>query len=362
MRKCGVLLLAVLLMLTAASCKDADAIPEPEVVTNEERLGYSGGNISAGGGLMAYGDDGYIYYRSEADHWQLYKAKSDGSTKQKLSEDMPSNINVIGGWVYYTSFSDNFSIYRIRTDGTERQLLGKEYCDDLYVTDRKIYAGIRDINNQRKIIRMDHTGENIEVITEGASLGYYYNENIYYYSNDLSLWKFDLLNKTRTQLTDVYSTYVFVDDTGVYYWRPDENTFNRISLDGKDEVIIRNGDCFNYGDGSVYYMKLGYNNYNFFRYDVKEKAEVQLTKFTGEIWNSSTGEVVEGVDIYNTADIFNNPDGGVLFFNDGSTNVYMLGDKPYFRGTLLECLKETGGNRVDCLFTFIGDNELIVWD
>lgn len=362
MRKYGVLLMAVLLMLTASSCKNAGAIKEPEVVTNEERLGYSGGNIGASGGLMAGGDDGYIYYRSEVDHWQLYKAKPDGSEKQKLSEDMPSNINVIDGWVYYTSFSDNFSIWRIKTDGTERQLINKEYCDDLYVTDSKIYAGIRDDNNQRKIISMSLDGKNIVIITEGASLGYYYNDNIYYYSNDLSLWKYDLRNKVRTQLTDVYSTYVIADETGVYYFRPDENTFNRISLNGNDEAIIRNGDSFNYFKGSVYYMKLGYDNYNFFRYDVVEDTEVQITDFTGEIWSLITGEIVEGVSIYNTGDIYNSPDGGDAYFNDGATTVYIIGDRPFFRGTLLECLKKTGGNRVDCLFTLTESKEMIIWD
>lgn len=365
LKRLAFLLLAVVLSLTPLSCTDTDtqAGPPPaseteETLPNEEKLGYTGGNLGAGG-LMACGEDGYIYYRSEADHWALYKARPDGTEKQKLTDDKASNINVMDGWVYYTNFADDFSLYRQKSDGTGRQKLSPAYCSELYVTEKQIIAGIRNGQNGREIITMRHDGSNVTTILPEAALKYYYDGFVYYTDGNLFLWKYNLDTGEHTQLTDVYSTYISVDDSGVYYWRPDENAFHHIAPDGNDRLLIKNGDCYNYCDGNVYYMKLGYDNYNFFRYDTRTGSEEQLTAFTGQLWNSR-GEIMEGVNIYNPGDLFDDDD--ELYFSDNATSVYILDGRPFFRGTLRQCLLETDGTRVDCLFTVDDEQKTVVWD
>lgn len=64
---------------------------ETPPVARTEGNGYLAGNIGLGG-LMAGDSEGSVYYRSESDHWALYKAKLDGSEKLKLSDDRISNI------------------------------------------------------------------------------------------------------------------------------------------------------------------------------------------------------------------------------------------------------------------------------
>jgi meiotically up-regulated gene 157 (Mug157) protein len=54
---------------------------------------------------------------------KLFRIRTDGTGRQKLSDDWCSNIVVAGDWVYYTSMKDNLKGYRIRTDGTDRQLV-----------------------------------------------------------------------------------------------------------------------------------------------------------------------------------------------------------------------------------------------
>jgi hypothetical protein len=46
--------------------------------------------------------------------------RTDGSDRQRVSKDRASNINVNNGWIYYDNLDDDYAIYRIRTDGIGR--------------------------------------------------------------------------------------------------------------------------------------------------------------------------------------------------------------------------------------------------
>jgi hypothetical protein len=339
-------------------------IPAPEIPlpAQSNSLGYSGGNVnSTSSGLMA--DDGiYVYYRSESDGWMLYKAKYDGTEKEKLSDDSPCYINVIGNWVYYANYKEYFSIYRMRTDGTGREQLSSAYCAGLYVTDKIVVAELRGDNNEMEIWSMNLDGSGSELLISGAMLAYFYNNCIYYTpSPDWTLWKYDLRNGENVRLTDVYAANVSVDESGVYYWSVNDNSYNRIAPDNTETILVTNGDRFNYCNGGVYYMKNGYNNYNYYRYDVAAARNEAITNFTGEIFDGS-GKIIEGIGIYNMEDLPSDPQGDEIFLNDNATSVYFLGDKIYFRGVLRDSLLQTRGRRVDCLFTINEIGVMVVWD
>ncbi|GHU49644.1 hypothetical protein FACS1894127_3370 [Clostridia bacterium] len=326
-----------------------------------DALGYRGGNLG-NGGLMADGGDGYVYYRSEADGWALYKAKYDGADKQKLSDEIPAGINVFDGWVYYTNYAENFPIYRIRTDGTGKQKLNTAYCAELYVTEKFIFAELCGDRNEREIYQINLDGSNATLLLRDVRLNYYYDNCIYYTLPPVfSLWKYDLQSGDRTQLTDVYSHYISVDDSGVYYWDVNNGSYNQIKTDGTENALVIGGDHFNYCDGSVYYMKLGYDNYNYYRYDVATRLDKPITKFTGEIFDGS-GKMVEGANIYSLENFPSDPQSGDSFFNDGATNVYILGGRPYLRGSLRECILQTAGHRFDCLFTVDESGATVIYD
>ena len=166
------LLLAALLLLLAA-CAPADGGKEPEQPENQgpaqgieetdsgaEKLGFRGGNIGTMG-LMAGDGEGWVYYRSEADNWNLYKARLDGSEKTRLAEDCPACINVLGGWVYYCNYFDGLSLYRVRTDGTGRERLVEGTCDNLYAAGGGLYFDRRDETNRSHVYRCDLDGGNL---------------------------------------------------------------------------------------------------------------------------------------------------------------------------------------------------------
>jgi len=124
---------------TASKPNGASSAPSSKVTSSKAPVapavntrGNSTGNITNGGYAAIQGD--VIYYHNGGDNGKLYKIKTDGSGKQKLSDDKADYINVIGDWIYYIAgrysneyggqvYDDNTKMYRMKTDGTQRQLV-----------------------------------------------------------------------------------------------------------------------------------------------------------------------------------------------------------------------------------------------
>lgn len=334
----ALIVVATLLAPLAAGCGE------------EPQTGFSGCNINAGGGLMGGDGRGNVYYRSEADNWHLYKARLDGSHKVKLCDDVPCEINVLGGWVYYANYRDGFSLYRIRTDGTGRQLLKAGYCRGVYVAGDTVYYDVRNAQNVPAVHRMNLDGSGDTELIPDAWLMYWYDDCLYYLGDRLYLWKYDLATETRTQLSSVYSEYVTVDATGVYYFAPDESKLYRTSQDGTDTVVILSGgDHYNVEGGAVCYMKYG-GAYDFYRYDLADGTETQLTSFLPGYFDA------KGTPIEDVEDL--SPESPV--FQEAGTSLCILEGHCFLRGTLRESLLTNG--RADCLLRAEPGGVMTVWD
>ncbi|MBV1756442.1 MAG: DUF5050 domain-containing protein [Dethiosulfatibacter sp.] len=344
-----ILVLMSIGLLTLTSCEVDDEVTTPPVIQSEGN-GFLAGNIGQGG-LMAGDSEGKVYYRSESDHWALYKANLDGSEKMKLSDDRISNINVLGGWVYYTNFDDNFSVYKIRTDGSDRQRIFEGYCSNLYVAGDRMYFDMRDESNMSHVYSLGTDGSDLKKIIPEASMAYYYDEAVYYISNNgLSLWKLNLETDVNIKLTDKYSTYVLVDDTGIYYWSVNEGTFNQMNLDGGDErVVLSGGDYYNTSSQDIYYIKSS-DNYDLFRLDLETESEERLSSFSSKVFDEN-GEVIE--DLTNLSEYD-------FSFQEKAAFIYLIEGDVFSRGTLVESLSKSG--KVDCLMHFDDEGNAKFWD
>ncbi|MCL2499117.1 MAG: DUF5050 domain-containing protein [Defluviitaleaceae bacterium] len=336
-----------------------------------EQLGFSGGNISAGG-LLCDGGDGYIYYRSQSDGWKLYRAKPDGTDKSKISDRVGHNINVLDGWVYFLDYPEFNPIYRIRTDGTEETKLVDGYCGSLYVAESSIYFDKRDETNASHIYRADLDGSNMTLLFSEASLMYYYKGMIFLGAGQLGVYNIE--TGEETILDDTFVANVSVDDSGLYYWAYNEGEFRRMDLDGGNKgVILKGGDFFNYTDGYLYYMGISENENG--PYHVINRLSVE----TGDI-----------VTLYEALNEFFDRDGnliGVTYkqMNEGNFNpdlfefnsqgemvlkgggeplsesvgyVYVAGEFLYMRASLRDDILQNG--RFDSIVRL--DNGLIIWD
>ena len=262
MKKTFSLIMIAVIVLIFAACGNSgteSSFPPSESAPSStepaERLGFSGGNIGAGG-LLCGGDDGYIYFRNEED-WKLYKVKPDGSEKAKLSDHMPERINVLDGWVYFRSFTDG-SIYKVRTNGTDETWLADSVYGNLFIAESGMYFNARDEKNVSHVYRADLDGGNKTLLFRNASIMYYYNGKIYLGSGQLGVYEIE--TSEEKLLDNTFVANVSVDDSGIYYWAYDENEFRRMDLDGSNKsVILHGGDFFNYIDGYLYYMGIGEN-------------------------------------------------------------------------------------------------------
>lgn len=64
----------------------------------------------------------WIYYSNASDENKLYKIKTDGTNKTKISDETALFIQVAGDWVYYANNSSE-QIIKVKTDGSERQIM-----------------------------------------------------------------------------------------------------------------------------------------------------------------------------------------------------------------------------------------------
>lgn len=64
-----------------------------------------------------------IYYITLSDDNKIYKMRTNGTKKTKLSEDQSYTINIAGDWIYYQNMSDDGKPYKMRPHGSERQIV-----------------------------------------------------------------------------------------------------------------------------------------------------------------------------------------------------------------------------------------------
>jgi hypothetical protein len=128
-------------------------------------------------GLVAMQGD-WLYYCCK----NLYKIRTDGAGRQKLNDDWCTDINVAGDWVYYCNMNDNDKLfgnskflgvansilqisgklYKIRTDGTGRQKLSDDWCTEINVRDDWLYY--TNMNDNLKHYRMMTDGTNRQLV------------------------------------------------------------------------------------------------------------------------------------------------------------------------------------------------------
>lgn len=384
MKKIPVFMMVSILVLsfTACSLNDDDSnIPINETTQGEEpfdqtgssesieQLGFEGGNIGAGG-LVSSGNDGNIYYRSESDGWKLYKAKPNGSEKTKISDRIPSCINVLGDWVYFLDHHDNFSIYKVRTNGTEEtKLTDGYYCNNLYVADSGIYFDMRDEKNASHVYCADLDGRNITLLFPNASLMYYYKGRIYLGSAQLGVY--DIETGDEKILSQAYAYNISVDDSGIYYWAADEGEFRHMDLDGTNEnVILKGGDFFNYSKGNLYYMGISENQngpcHVINCLNIASNETTVILEEVNEFFNVH-GEFM-GITFlqYNEnpetidPELFVPNDNGEIFigYNESVGYVYTLGGYLFMRGSLRESIIQNG--KLDCIARL--DGSVTIWD
>lgn len=269
-RRITVALLCALLLLVPAGCG-----------RTKTRLGSSPGNI-ANGGLIG-GGSGWVYYRSEADQWRLYKARLDGSQKQMVADACPSYINVCGGWVYYSDYRQNFQMYRVRTNGRDLMRLTEERAIDINVVGDLIYYVTYGDDGQHHACSSTLDGSDRKQLTEQICHGLVYADGWLYFTSpaagSFAIFRMKPDGTEVTQLNSTYSHFLNPVGDSVYYWSVDTSELRRLRTDGSgDTVLVDNGvDYVNAAGASVYFAKQA-DAYNIWRINTDGTKPEKLTQ------------------------------------------------------------------------------------
>ena len=380
-----VIVLAMIILVTLSGCSknnpslltddsdttqpilnDVSSDSQLNSVESKERYGFENGNLAAGG-LMCGDENGWVYYRSEADHWNLYKAKIDGTEKTKICDDTPAYINVLDDWIYYSNFNDGFSIYRIRTDGNNREKLIDGYCGNLHVTSEKLYFDLRNENNAPQIYSADFDGSNKNLIAENLYVAAYY-DGILYCRDTKSLYAVNAVTGTTDKIFVGYTHNIAVDDSGIYFWAVDDGTFCRIDNNGNKTVLHSGGDFFTYADVELYYWSYGGENFDYdciYCLDTVSNQTKTVLSLSPQYFDAAGNDL--GITIRDLRDGVVTPDESMINPQDGVFKgfcesvdyTYVIDGCAFSRGAMRDSLLQTG--KLDCWIQ-CNDAEGNVWD
>lgn len=206
-------------------------------------IGNSSGNLFDGGEAALQGE--WIYYSNDG----LYKIKTDGTAKTKISSEGATHINVIGEWIYYINGNVG-SIYKIKIDGTGKTKLfdGNQYYYMNVIDEWIYYAGVPDSGGLYKIKtdgsgKTKISGEYFDPKTNVVDDWIYW---IYYdYSYGAGYGHFGKLYKIRTDGTGEFKIFddltsdVNIAGDWIYYTNySDNNKLYKIKTDGTGKIKL----------------------------------------------------------------------------------------------------------------------------
>lgn len=246
--------------------------------------------------------DGWIYYRNTEDYDKLYRIRTDGNDKTKLSDTTASGLQIVDDWIYYVDLSSN--LYKVKNDGSDNTKVLDEKLYYYVIKGDYLYYGNEEDKEKLYKIKLDGTGK-------------------------------AKLNNDKSDPIDIIDEWVYYE--GLYgvemscflkFARTDINT-------GITENILPNGpENFYYADGikiqGQYETSKPQNN-NFY-YDGQDKTTEELAQLSNS------------VVLINTYDDKGEPlaqGSGVVISEDGLivTNLHVLSDSTYI-GVIFEDMEE----------------------
>ncbi|MEG2673092.1 MAG: DUF5050 domain-containing protein [Ruthenibacterium sp.] len=187
----------------------------------------------------------YVYYSNESENDAMYRVKTDGSQRTMLTSDETFYINVVGDWIYYKNASDGNCMYKIKTDGTGRQKLTSHGSWNINVIGDTIYYQARLDEKDKDmwlLYSMDTNGNNAQqVISDKVGVVIVVGDYIYYRNNsdDGSLYRVRLNGQDKQQLNADKSYYVNITNNYIYYGSVQEDdALYRVRTDGTGRELI----------------------------------------------------------------------------------------------------------------------------
>jgi len=269
---------------------------ETEISKNINTLYKSNtGNINNGGLFGLSGE--WVIFQSSEDGNKLYKIKTDGTEKQKISDDIATNIVVCGEWIFYIE-KNSEKLFKIKIDGTNRSMLVDYAVYDMRVNGDWIYY-LNCSNDKFSLYRIKANGTDEMKIYDGIVSCYDISENwIYLY--DLKNGKLMKIKDDGSEMIDISeeeSRNLIVQNDWIYYWNPNDNcSIYKMKTDGtqKEKICNDRSTRINVQGEWIYYIDSIYN-INKIKIDGTEK--IKLNDQTSENLHIFDKYILFSVDI-----------------------------------------------------------------
>ena len=200
--------------------------------------------------------DNYIYcleYNEDEERNDLIKIKTNGKNKETLARDIDENqIMVSGKWIYY--YKDD-NLYRVKTSGTDREKISEREIEYYDIDGNWIYY-IYENDNSQYIAKMKLDGEDATRIAkadeEEYETLYIKGGNIYdiaseetdSYDRDYYLYKMNKKGNKEERICkiDTNIQYINMQEDKIYYTITEnysDSTIKCIKYNGTDKTTIK---------------------------------------------------------------------------------------------------------------------------
>lgn len=239
--------ISIIVTATDGTTKNYEIIVDyqPSVPSDSNSKGNSGNNLMNGGIAAIQGD--YIYYTTNTG--EVYKQKTDGSSKMLIAPAGSTHINVFDGWVYYIN---NFTVYAVRTDGTQvHPLTNNNTGNDIYARYLMVYNGYFYYSNALKgnngylfRIPIDYDESAIPTKITGHIPNQFIvsDELIYFISDekDDKIFTIPINGGKNVEITSVGVKYFNIDTATnkIYYLSKLDMNLYCCNLDGSDVKLV----------------------------------------------------------------------------------------------------------------------------
>lgn len=260
----SIVLIATLLFVLAFF---ADYIP----MNPDGTVGNTAGNLNNSGLFCEY--DGTVYFSNTADHGSLYAMNPDESNVRKLNSLNVRNILAGGDFLYYFQLGDYSDASFGNIISTESFNRCKLNGSDAVGLTRDIVVQAQLVNNYLYLLTSTTAGPSFykmkidksDIVNLGATLinpACAENGIIYYNGteNNHYLYGLDTATDHSFEVWEGNLWYPLLDGDYIYYMDVANNyRICRYSMSQNVvEVLINDRvDCFNVGNGYIYYQKSG---------------------------------------------------------------------------------------------------------
>jgi hypothetical protein len=177
-----------------------------------------------------------IYYTKYSDN-SLHKIDTNGLNKKDLLKgESIGNINIVGDWIYYYDCTGGRNIYKIKTDGTNKIKLSSDSIETygLIVKNGWVYYINSDDGQSVYKIKIDGTNK-IKLINEKVNCINVTDNYIVYTDKNNIIYRTGLDGKNKIKLSNIQTSFITITDGYIYYTSPDFNKLYRIKIDGSGQ-------------------------------------------------------------------------------------------------------------------------------